>query len=66
MNAHWVNDVREAKIYTAETPLTEQCDIVVDVAIEMLKRHKSRGMDQIPAEVIETGRRQFALRSINY
>jgi hypothetical protein len=66
MNAHWVNDVRQAKIYRAETLLTEQSDILVDVAFEKLKGHKSPGMDQIPAEVIEAGRRQFALRSMNY
>ena len=66
MNAHCVNDVRQAKIYRAEAPLTEQSDIVVDVAIEKLEGHKSPGMDQIPAEVIEVGRRQFALRSMNY
>jgi len=61
-----VNDERQAKLYTAETPLTEQSGAVVDMAIEKLKRYKSSGMDQIPAEVIETGSRQFAQRSVNY
>jgi hypothetical protein len=66
MNAQLVNDVRQAKIHTAETPLTEQSDTLVDVAFEKLKGHKSPGMDQIPADVIEAGRRQFALRAMNY
>jgi hypothetical protein len=57
MNAHWINDIRQANIYSAGTPLTEKNDVVFDVAIEKLKRHKSPGMDQIPAEVIEAGRR---------
>jgi hypothetical protein len=38
MNAHWVNDVRQAKLHTAETPLSEQSDVVFDVAIEKLKK----------------------------
>ena len=66
MNAQWVKDARQAKLYKEETPLAEQSDTVVDVAIEKLKRHKSPSMDQIPAEVIEAGRRKFSLTSMNY
>jgi hypothetical protein len=66
INAHWVNEVRQAKIYTAGAPLTEQSDDGVDVAIEKLKRHKSPGMDQVPYKVIEAERRQLALGSMNY
>jgi hypothetical protein len=29
------------------------------MAVEMLKRHKSPGIDQIPAELIEAGGRMF-------
>ena len=46
--------------------MTEHSDVVADMATEKLKRHTSPGMDQIPAKVIEAGRRQFALRSMNY
>jgi hypothetical protein len=38
----------------------------VELANEKLKRHKSPGMDKIPAELIKTGGvEQFAPRSIN-
>ena len=35
----------------------------VEMAIEKLKRHKSTGIDKIPAELIKHGAEQFALRS---
>ena len=35
------------------------------MATEKLKRHKSPGTDQAPAEMIKAGVGQFALRSIN-
>jgi len=35
------------------------------MATEKLKRHKSPGIDQVPAEMIKAGVGQFALRSIN-
>jgi hypothetical protein len=35
------------------------------LVIEKLKRHKSRGSDQIPAELIKTGVEKFDLRPIN-
>jgi len=35
------------------------------MAIEKLKRHRSPGIDQIPAELIKAGDSQFAVRSIN-
>jgi hypothetical protein len=35
------------------------------MAIEKLKRQRSPGIDQIPAEMIKAGGSQFALRSIN-
>jgi len=44
-SVHGVSDVRQTKIHTAE-PL-------VEMAIEKLKRQKSPGTDQIPAEMIK-------------
>jgi len=35
------------------------------MAIDKQKRHKSVATDQIPAEMIKAGGKQFALRSIN-
>jgi len=35
------------------------------MAVEKLKRHKSPGIDQIPAELIKAEVGQFVLRSIN-
>jgi hypothetical protein len=35
------------------------------MAIEKLKRHRSPGIDQIPAQLIKAGDSQFALRSMN-
>jgi hypothetical protein len=47
LNVHGVNDVRQAK-YILEPSTSE-----VEFAIENLKRYKSPGTDQIPAELIQ-------------
>jgi len=36
------------------------------MAIEKLKRHKSLGIDQTPAELIKAESKKFALQSINF
>ena len=38
----------------------------IEMAIETLKRHKTPGIDQIPAELIKDGVEKFATRSKNY
>jgi hypothetical protein len=55
LNVHGVYDVRQAEIHTAEPLMPEPSDSEVEMAIENLKRHKSPGIDQIPAELIEAG-----------
>jgi hypothetical protein len=45
MNVHRVSDVRQIEIHTAE----------VEIAIAKLKRFKSPGSVQIPAELIQAG-----------
>jgi hypothetical protein len=45
---HGVNDVRQTEIHTAS--FSE-----VEIAIEKLKRYKSPGIDEIPAELIQAG-----------
>jgi hypothetical protein len=57
LNVHEVNDVRQAEIHTAEPLVPEPSDSQVEMAIEKLKRHKSPGIDQIPAELIKAGGR---------
>jgi len=52
---HGVNDVRQTEIHTAEPLVPKPSAFEVDLAIEMLKSHKSPGIDQIPAELIKAG-----------
>jgi hypothetical protein len=53
LNVHGVNDVRQTEIYTAEPLVPEPSEPEFEMAIEKLKRHKSPGIDQIPAELIK-------------
>jgi hypothetical protein len=55
LNVHGVNDVRQTEIHTAEPLVPEPSDSEVGMAIEKLKRHKSPGTDQIPADLIKAG-----------
>jgi len=54
-NVHGVKDVGQAEIHTAEPPVPEPSASEVELAIDKLKRHKSPGIDQIPAELIKAG-----------
>jgi hypothetical protein len=53
LNVLGVKDVREI----AESLMPEPSASEVEMAIEKLKRHKSPGNDQIPAELIKAGGR---------
>jgi len=53
LNVHGVNDVRHTEIHTAEPLVPEQSTLEVDKATEELKRNKSPGVDQAPAELIK-------------
>ena len=55
MNIHGVNDVRHTTIHTTEPLVPELSAFEVQMATEKLKRHKSPGTDQIPAEFIKAG-----------
>ena len=50
-----VNEVRQTEMHTAEPLVTVPSASEVEVAIEELKRHKSPGIDQTPAELITAG-----------
>ena len=51
LNVHGVNDVRQTEIHTAEPLVPEPSTFEVKLALEKLKRHKSPGIDKIPAEL---------------
>jgi hypothetical protein len=55
MYLHGFNDVRQTEIHTAEPLVTEPTASKAEVAIEMLKSHKSPGTDRIAAELIKAG-----------
>jgi hypothetical protein len=48
-----VNDVRQTEVHTAEPLVPEPSAFEVEMAIEKLKRHKSPGIVEIPAELIK-------------
>jgi len=50
-----LKDVRQTEIHTAELLVPEPRASEVELAIEMLRSHKSPGIDQIPAELIKEG-----------
>jgi len=52
-----VNDVRQTEIHTAKPLVPEPSAFDVELAIEKIKSHKSPGIDQIPAEMINAGGR---------
>ena len=57
LNVNGVNDVMQTDIHIAEPLVPEPIVFEVEMAIEELKRHKSPGIDQIPAEMIKAGGR---------
>jgi hypothetical protein len=57
LNVHGVNDVRQTELYTSYPLLTEPKAFEFKKATEKLKRHKSPGIDQIPAQLIKAGGR---------
>jgi hypothetical protein len=57
LNVHGVSDVRQTEVHTAEPLVPEASAFEVEMVIEKLKRHKSPGTDQIPAELIKAGGR---------
>jgi hypothetical protein len=57
LNVHWVTDVKQTVIHTAEPLVSEPSASDVDLAIEKLKSNKLPDIDQIPAELIKSGGR---------
>ena len=50
---HGVKDVGQTEIHTAEPLVPEPSASEFELAVDKLKSHKSRGIDQIPAELIK-------------
>jgi hypothetical protein len=54
LNVHRVSVFRQTEIHTVEPLVLDPSPLEIEVAVAMLKRYKSPGSDQIPAEVIQT------------
>jgi hypothetical protein len=52
---HRVSDVRQIEVHTAQPLIPDVRSFEVRVAVAKLKKNESPGIDQIPAEVIQTG-----------
>jgi hypothetical protein len=65
LKVHGINVVRQTEVHTAEPLVAETSAFEVQMATEKLKRHKSPGTDQIPADLTKAGVKQCVLRSIN-
>jgi hypothetical protein len=55
LNVHGAGGVRQTEMHTAEPFVPEPSASEAEVAIGKLKRYKSPGVDQIPAELIQAG-----------
>jgi hypothetical protein len=52
---HNVSDVRQIEVHTAEPLVPGPSPPEVEIAIAKLKKYKSPGSDEIPAELIQAG-----------
>ena len=57
VNVHTIIGVRQTERHTAEPQVPQPSSSDIEMAIEKLKRHKSSGSDEIPAEFIKAGGR---------
>jgi hypothetical protein len=55
LNIHGVNNVRQTEIHTAELSVPEPSSSEAEIAIEMLRRYKLPGIDEISAALIQAG-----------
>jgi hypothetical protein len=55
LNVHNASDVRQIEVHTVEPLVSGSSRLEVKIAIAKLKKCKSPGSDQIPAELIQTG-----------
>jgi hypothetical protein len=55
LSVHNVSDVRQIEVHTAEPLVPGPSRLDAEIAIANLKKYKSPGSDQIPAELIQAG-----------
>jgi hypothetical protein len=55
LNVHNVSDVRQIEVYTVEPAVAGPSRLEVEIAIAKLKKYKSPGSDEFPAELIQAG-----------
>jgi hypothetical protein len=55
LNVHNASDVRQTEVHMAESLVPGPSRLEVEIAISELKKYKSPGSDQIPAELIQAG-----------
>jgi hypothetical protein len=66
LNVQWVGGIRQTEIQTAKSFVPEPSSSDFEVTIGKLKKYKSPGADQIPAETVKVGmEEQWILRSTN-
>jgi len=53
LNVHGVNDAGQTEIHTAVPQVPESSAFEVEMITQNLKSHKSPGIDQNPAELVE-------------
>jgi hypothetical protein len=61
LNVLCVSDVRQIEVHMAEPLVPGLGHLKVEIAIAMLKKYKSPGSDEIPAELIQAGGEIFCL-----
>jgi hypothetical protein len=55
LNVQYVSDVRQIEIHTAEQLVPGPSHLEIEISIAKLKKCKSPGSDQIPAELYQAG-----------
>jgi hypothetical protein len=55
LNVHNVSGVRQTEIHSAKSLIPGPSHVEVEIATAKLKRYKSPGSEQIPAELIQSG-----------
>jgi hypothetical protein len=55
LNVHNVSDARQVEVHAAEPLVPGPSRLEVEIAIAKLKKYKSPGSDQIPADLIQAG-----------
>jgi hypothetical protein len=55
LNVYRINDVRQTQMHTTEPLVPDRSSFEDEIAIDMLKIYKTRGIDKLLAELIQVG-----------